>query len=253
MFEQELLQGGAGTRRAWTVAVSFSGQLLAVGVAVLVPLVMTDKLPSARLVPYRMEAPPARQPRVDTRRSVRVVNVVRGPRTVFAPVAWLSRPQTVVDRTLLAPPDPAEFRDGVPGGDPAAQANPVVSSLLRTAAPEAPAPKESVPARSTIPGQIPVRVRVGGLVQAARLLAQAQPRYPVLAIQTRTSGTVLLAAVIGRDGRIRELRLVSGHPLLAPAAIEAVRQWVYRPTLLNGDPVEVATEIAVTFNLSSRR
>jgi periplasmic protein TonB len=252
MFEQELSKGGARTRRAWTVAVSFSGQMLAVGVAVLVPLVVTDQLPSARLAPFRMEAPPPRQSRPDTRRSVRVVSVVRGQRTVFAPVTWESHPQTIVDRSTL-PPDPPEFRDGVSGGDPEAQASPVMTSLLRPTAPEVPAPKEAAPAHPAAPEQLTAPVRVGGLVQAARLLTQAQPRYPALAIQTRTSGVVLLEAVIGRDGRICELKVVSGHPLLVPAAVEAVRQWVYRPTLLNGDAVEVATEIEVTFSLSSRR
>jgi protein TonB len=77
-----------------------------------------------------------------------------------------------------------------------------------------------------------------------------QPSYPALARQARIQGTVVLRAVIGKDGSIENLTLVSGHPMLAPAAIEAVKQWKYRPYLLNGEPVEVDTEVLVNFTLS---
>jgi protein TonB len=76
------------------------------------------------------------------------------------------------------------------------------------------------------------------------------PAYPPLARQARVAGTVRLEAIIGADGRIRQLRLVSGHPLLAPAALDAVRQWVYAPTLLNKQPVEVLTTVDVHFTLA---
>ena len=78
---------------------------------------------------------------------------------------------------------------------------------------------------------------------------QPKPNYPQLAIQARISGTVRLAALISADGHIQNLRVVGGHPMLIPAAIETVRQWVYRPTLLNGLPVEVLTDIEVNFVL----
>jgi protein TonB len=91
---------------------------------------------------------------------------------------------------------------------------------------------------------------VGGPVQAARLVHRVDPAYPPLARQTRIAGTVELNGVIGTDGRIRELHVNSGHPFLAPAALEAVRQWVYQPTLLGGDPVEVITTITVVFRLN---
>jgi protein TonB len=91
---------------------------------------------------------------------------------------------------------------------------------------------------------------VGGNVQAARLVNQPRPVYPPLARQARIQGTVRFNAIIGKDGRIENLTLVSGHPLLVPAATEAVKQWVYKPTLLNGEPVEVVTQIDVNFTLS---
>ena len=93
-------------------------------------------------------------------------------------------------------------------------------------------------------------VVVGGDVQAAKLIRQVTPVYPTLAKQARVSGTVYLEAIIGRNGAIESLRVKSGSGLLAPAAVDAVRQWLYQPTLLNGVPVEVLTEIEVNFRLS---
>jgi protein TonB len=77
-----------------------------------------------------------------------------------------------------------------------------------------------------------------------------KPPYPPLARQARIQGTVKFNAVIGKDGRIQNLTLVSGHPLLVAAAQQAVQQWVYRPTLLNGEPVDVITTIDVNFTLN---
>jgi periplasmic protein TonB len=93
------------------------------------------------------------------------------------------------------------------------------------------------------------RITVGGSVQEARLLKQVKPAYPPLARQARISGEVRLEAVIGVDGTVQQLRAVSGHPLLTGAALEAVRQWRYQATMLNGKPVEVSTVIAVRFLL----
>jgi protein TonB len=88
-------------------------------------------------------------------------------------------------------------------------------------------------------------------VQSAKLINQPKPSYPPLARQARIQGVVRFNAVIGKDGSIQNLTLVSGHPLLVPSATEAVRQWKYQPTLLNGEPVEVVTQIDVNFTLSS--
>ena len=97
---------------------------------------------------------------------------------------------------------------------------------------------------------LPGRIRVGGNIAQSKLVSQTRPAYPPEAKQQRIQGSVHLAAVIGKDGAIQQLELISGHPLLAEAAIEAVRQWVYQPTLLNGNAVEVATQIDVNFTLS---
>jgi protein TonB len=126
--------------------------------------------------------------------------------------------------------------DGVPWGTGTS------SSLI----PKLPPPK---PVQVTAPGP-PPRVRVGGVVQAAKIVRQVTPLYPPPAKQARISGTVRIEAVIGRDGMIQSLHVMSGHPWLAQAALDAVRQWVYRPTLLNGEAVEVLTQIDVNFKLA---
>jgi protein TonB len=94
------------------------------------------------------------------------------------------------------------------------------------------------------------RINIGGNTQQAKLVMQPRPAYPPLAKQARISGVVHLAAVIGKEGNVIDLRVISGHPLLIPSAIQAVKNWVYQPTLLNGEPVEVSTQIDVNYTLS---
>jgi protein TonB len=93
------------------------------------------------------------------------------------------------------------------------------------------------------------RVQLGGKVEDAKLISRVQPVYPAPAIQVRIQGDVILHAIIGKEGDVNELQVISGHPFLVKAALDAVRQWRYRPTLLNGLPVEVETTITVSFVL----
>ena len=108
--------------------------------------------------------------------------------------------------------------------------------------PAKPRVAEAPPAPST-------PIRVVSDVQAAKLIKKVIPIYPPLARQARVSGTVRLLGVIAKDGTIQQLQVVSGHPLLVPSALDAVRQWIYRPTLLNGQAVEVIAPIDVNFTL----
>src|SRR5205807_7530423 len=93
------------------------------------------------------------------------------------------------------------------------------------------------------------RITIGGNVQQAKLISQPRPAYPPEAKQARVQGVVKLQAVIAADGHVKDLTVISGDPLLAPSALDAVRQWVYQTTLLNGDPVEVTTQIDVNYTL----
>jgi protein TonB len=127
---------------------------------------------------------------------------------------------------------------GVPGGIPGGQMGGVIGGIISST-------PVAVPKVAT-----PQRVRVSQGVSSGLLIRRVQPNYPPLARQARIQGTVILHAVISKDGSITGLQLVSGHPMLAPAAIEAVKQWKYKPYLLNGEPVEVDTEVQVNFTLA---
>jgi TonB family protein len=97
--------------------------------------------------------------------------------------------------------------------------------------------------------EMPKRIQVDGNAQAANLITQVKPNYPPEAKQAGIQGTVQLQAVLGKDGKVQDIKVLSGEPVLAAAALDAVKQWVYRPTLLNGEPVEVKTTIDVNFTL----
>ena len=101
------------------------------------------------------------------------------------------------------------------------------------------------------PSGAPQRIRVGGNIQAAKLVKHVRPAYPPLARQARIQGMVRFTVIIGTDGRVENMQLVSGHPLLVAAAQEAVKQWIYQPTFLNGREVEVLTQVDVAFSLSA--
>jgi protein TonB len=123
---------------------------------------------------------------------------------------------------------------GVKGGVPGGVAGGIVGGV-----PSVPPPADGTK-----------RITIGGNVQQAKLISQPKPVYPPLAKEAHLSGVVRLSAVIGKEGNIINLAVISGHPLLIPSALEAVRQWVYQTTLLNGEPVEVVTQIDVNYTLS---
>jgi protein TonB len=127
---------------------------------------------------------------------------------------------------------------GVPGGVPGGQMGGVIGGIISST-------PVAVPKVAT-----PQRIRVSAGVTEGLLIHKVQPTYPPLARSARIQGTVVLQAVIGKDGTIQNLRAVSGHPMLTPAAIDAVRQWRYKPYFLNGEPVEVDTQITVNFTLA---
>jgi protein TonB len=143
-------------------------------------------------------------------------------------------------------PPPSAGVVGVTGGVPGGASGGVIGGIISAAPPPPPPP----PPKAVEKPVTPSRIRVGGNVQAANLVRKVTPVYPPLAKQARIQGTVRFTAIIGKDGTIQNLQLVTGHPLLVAAAQDAVRQWVYKPTLLNGEPVEVVTQIDVNFTLS---
>ena len=155
----------------------------------------------------------------------------------------------IIKEEELPPTTSVGVVGGVPGGVPGGVTGGVIGGIIGSvpqAAPPPPPVKVVEKKEAT-----PQRIRVGGNVQAAMAVRAPKPAYPQLAKQARIQGVVRLNAVIGKDGTIQDLKAASGHPLLVPAALEAVKQWLYKPTLLNGEPVEVVTVIDVNFTLSN--
>ena len=236
------------TRRPWTVTVSFMGQLAMVGLGILVPLVGTDKLPHP-LAWVALPEPPRgvqHRPTQATPKKAAAVPFQMERRGLVLPAAIPDKVVTIVDTDSV--PD-AGSGVGVPGGigEPGGSGASVIDSIL-SAHSQTPPPPMPVVQPAARPAPIP-RIRLGGLVEHGKLISGPTPVYPPLARTARIEGTVRLEAVISRDGAILDLKAVSGHPMLVPAALAAVRQWVFRPTYLNGEPVEVATEIDVNFVL----
>jgi len=245
MFEQTILMGTAKTRRAWTVPVCFAGQLAVVGCLALVPLIFFEGLPQGQVAPPRLTVPGTYRPPAPPH----VQLVSAGPQAVshgLVPPVSIPHGIHLGPDVPVAPPDLVpECTVCVPGGVGEAEPVLITKALPVTAEPPQPVVVRQI-ARPT-PTPAPIRVSVG--VQEAKLIHRVTPVYPVPAIKLRISGTVHLAAVIGADGRIRELQVLGGHPFLVQAAVNAVREWVYMPTMLNGAPVEVMTDIMVTFSL----
>jgi len=250
MFEQTFVNAGGKTNKTWTVLLSFAVQILVIVVAILIPMIYFDALPKSQLSSFLVAPPPPPPPPPPPAAAPKVVKVI--PRQfdagrLMAPKA-IPKEVAMIKEEELPPPSSGGVVGGVPGGVPGGAAGGVIGGIIGsvpTAAPPPPPPPVKVEKPVA-----PQRIRVGGQVQAAKLIRQPRPIYPPLAKQARISGHVILNAIIGKDGTIQNLTVASGHPLLIPSALEAVKQWVYQPTLLNGDAVEVVTQIDVNFTLS---
>lgn len=252
MFEQTFVEGQNATRKASSVLVSFAIQCALIIVAVLIPLIYYESLPKAQLAGFLVAPPPPPPPPPPPAAAapVKVVKVV--PRQfdagkLMAPKQIPKEIANIKEEELPPAAGTAGVVGGVPGGVPGGTPGGVIGGIIGGVPSGAPPPPPVKEAPKTV---TPKQIRVGGNVQAAKLIKRPTPVYPPLAKQARISGTVRFNAVIGKDGTIQNLTLVSGHPLLVPSATEAVRQWVYQPTLLNNEPVEVVTVIDVNFTLS---
>ncbi len=259
MFEQMLLPSG-GTHQARNTVLAFAGQAALVAIATLViPGLFVLTLPKQELVtelfapplpspPSPPPPPPAAATRAPSRAVAKVV-----PRTFVLPevVAPKSIPQQAPMVADALPPVQDLSGIGVPGGVPGGIPGGVVGGSLGGvigAPPPAPV-AQTQPQPAQAPPPVPSQIKVGVDVEAARLLHEVTPQYPPLAKSARIGGVVHLSATIAPDGTVKDLRVLGGHPLLIQAAVDAVKQWTYRPTYLNGKPVEVLTDVDVKFML----
>lgn len=244
MFEDSLIESGGRlkTRRGVTTFISFVLQVMLIGVLVLIPLLFTEALPKTQLMTFLVAPPPPPPPPPPAAAPVKVVKqiqteIINGQ--LRTPTKIPEKVQMIKEEEAPPPVMSASgVVGGVPGGVPGGQMGGVIGGILSSA-------PMAVPKVAT-----PQRVRVSQGVTQGLLIRKIQPTYPPLARQARIQGSVLLQAEISKDGTIQNLRLISGHPMLAPAAIEAVKQWRYKPYILNGEPVEVETQITVNFTLS---
>jgi protein TonB len=252
MFDQLIASGGlqVPTQRPLSLTLALLIHGLAVGLLLLFPMMFPQTMVQQIDQLVRMIAPalplpsssppPGHQPAKPNQREAVF------PRPLTAPAAI---PTSVTKLIELPPPEleewvgngpqvpggePGRKGAGMPGGDPWSQQT--------TPVPPQPEPVKPEPSRLE-------RLKVSEGVQAARLMWKESPPYPPLARINRVQGSVVLTAVIGPEGGVEELRVLSGHPLLIQAAMEAVKKWHYRPTLLNGEPVRVETTIVVNFLL----
>ncbi|HEY1471185.1 MAG TPA: TonB family protein [Candidatus Acidoferrum sp.] len=246
MFEEMVVSSAKGkkTNKPWTVVISMVLQIAFLALLILIPLIYTEALPKT-LMSSILLAPPPPPPPPPPPAAVQVVHVK--PVAHLMEAGKLVAPKAIpkdikIIKEEEAPPDVgAGMVGGVPGGVAGGSMGGVIGGVIGGAGTAAAPPPPKV---------TPKRITVGGNVQAAHLVNRVQPVYPPLARQTRISGTVKLHAIIGKNGAVEQLQVVSGHPLLVQSALDAVKQWRYQPTLLNGEPVEVDTEIDVIFSLA---
>ncbi len=240
MFEDSLIDSAGRLKGSrWTTLLSFLVQAFVVCVLILIPLLYTQALPGRQLMTFVTLPPPPppapAPPRSDRARLVATQSEMIQEGGVRMPTRIPDKVQMITETEAPLPVSSVGIIGAAPGS---AAAGDTIGSIMNSTRAAVPRPA------------IPARVRVSQGVQEGLLTHQVKPEYPPLARQARIQGSVILQAVIARDGTIQNLRVISGPPMLAPAAIEAVRQWRYRPYILNGDPVEVETQITVNFTLS---
>lgn len=244
MFEQSLVETSfeSKKRKSWMTLLSYALEALAIAVLMAIPLLHTEALP---LKDHPDFHPPTRY----APDNVQIIGASHVTRTepVQQAINHIYPPQSIprhVDMTPDAVPHGnAILGDTVPGAIPDGNADGVQNSLLASMMRNATPPVHAVPALVIRPST----------AQESLLIRQIKPAYPPLAISTRTQGAVVMQAMISRNGSIESLEVLSGHPLLINAAVDAVKQWRYRPFLLNGEPVEVQTRITVNFTLSGNQ
>jgi periplasmic protein TonB len=231
------------TNKSWSVVLSAIVQGAIVVVFVLIPLIYTEALPKQLLTTFLVAPappPPPPPPAAAAPRIVKPIARIIQAGKMMAPTVIPKKVEMIKEEEM--PPDVGAVGvvGGVPGGIAGGSAGGVLGGIIGGTGGGMPPP----------PKPTQQRVRIGGNVQAAKMVRQIQPMYPQIAKTAHVQGTVILHAIIAKDGSVQELQYISGPALLMRSAMDAVRQWKYQPTLLNGEPVEVDTTISVVFTLS---
>jgi protein TonB len=245
MFEQMLESSPGKRRRTSPLAFIISTiiQTIFVGVLILIPLLYTEAIDLQGFSSTWLAAPPPPPPPPPPPAAAQPVRRVR--QTSLMDAGKLRAPKEIPREIVILKEEPIAVETGVaggvPGGVPGGQIGGVLGGVIGgvTGGVVPPPPK----------AETPQRIRVSSGVQEAKVLNKVQPVYPPLAKNARIQGTVVLEAIIAKDGTVQNLRVVEGHPMLVQSAVQAVQQWRYQPTILNNEPVEVETVIHVNFKL----
>jgi len=231
-------------RRSFATTVSFVFQCLVVGMLLIIPLMFTEALPTQQMLTFLIAPPPPPPPPPPA--AVAALTVVQtnilGTGQLRTPTRIPRRVEMIHEEEAPPPAMAGGVVGGIPGGVPGGQLGGVIGGIIRSTS----TPTLMVPKLEPVK-----RIRISQGVTRGMVISKIEPKYPKIAIAARVTGVVLLKAVISKEGEIKELQVVSGHPLLVPAAIDAVKQWRYRPYLLDGEPVEVETSVTVTFEIES--
>jgi protein TonB len=235
MFEDSLVESSGRIKtKSWPKIVATIVQVALIGIMVLIPLIFTEALPTAQLVTF-LVAPPPPPPPPPPAAVVKITKI-----ETELDNGQLRTPTKIPEKIKIvkeeeAPPSAAGVLGGVQGGVPGGALNGVIGGIIGSTN----IPKVAAPSR----------IRVSQGVTEGNLIRKVQPNYPPLAKTARIQGQVILHALISKAGNIENLEVVSGHPMLVQSALDAVRQWKYKPYVLNGEPVAVDTTITVNFNL----
>jgi protein TonB len=238
MFEDSLMESGGRikTNQKWTGLISTVVQLALVGFLVLLPLIFTEALPKGQLTTWLVAPPPPPPPPPPAAPKIehvqRVSEIVDG--ALRAPTKIPKQVKMIQEDE--APPPSTGVVGGVVGGVPGGSTGGVIGGIIGSTTPP---PKVATPQK--------IRVS-SGVVEGLKLNAPT-PTYPQMARIAHIQGDVILQATISKTGTVENLRAISGHPILIQAALDAVRQWKYKPYVLNGEPVEVETTIKVQFHM----
>jgi periplasmic protein TonB len=249
MFSDSLLvyQGQRG-RQTWATLGSFVLQCAMLGTLLLIPLYFTQELPKSQLLTFLVAPPPPPPPPPAAQEVAKITKQIQ---TDMLTGGQLRTPTKIPAKVQMIKEEDAPLPaagaggvvGGVPGGIPGGQLGGVIGGIISATS--------NLPYIPKLQPAVPQRVRISQGVTLGLILHKVEPAYPLLAKEARIQGNVVLRAIISKDGVIQDLQAVSGHPMLLPAAIEAVKQWRYRPYLLNGAPVEVETTITVIFALTT--
>jgi protein TonB len=240
LFHDSLVISGAKSRHLdpWAAVGSVALLSFILGALVVIPLFHTDVLMAERRTLTMLYVPPAATASNVASLPVLTSTFSNIPTKISIPRA-LHTTQEVPSAPVVTA---AGVVGGVPGGVAGGVPGGVLSDLLRS--------KGTAPVLASTPTPAPKRTRVPARIAEANLVYDVAPEYPPEAGRERIEGIVVLMAVIGKDGTVRDVRVESGLPVLAQAAIEAVKQWRYRPYILNGEPIEIDSQITINFNLS---